>query len=81
MDTKQGAKHIFTGLGRQKPIEFNQFSLSATSLDASEALVSTAPSRKSFCPGIRVDSDMIKHGKIYLRGKLWEQTYIWMCSF
>ncbi|GAB5588354.1 hypothetical protein Unana1_03254 [Umbelopsis nana] len=50
-----------------KPIEFNQFSLSAISLDASEALVSTAPSRKSFCPGIRVDSDMIKHGKIYLR--------------
>lgn len=69
MNTKQGAKHIFTALGRQKPIDFNPFSLSTLSLDPSEALGSVAPSRKSFCPGIHLDSEMIKQGKIYLRGR------------
>jgi hypothetical protein len=69
LNSKNGAKHIFTALGRQKPTEFHPFSLSALSIDATDAMASMVTSRKSFCRGPRIDGDVIKHGNIYLRGR------------
>jgi hypothetical protein len=69
LSSKQGAKHIFTALGRQKPTDFHPFSLSNLSIDATDTMASMVTSRKSFCRGPRIDSDVIKHGGIYLRGK------------
>lgn len=69
MNNKQGAKQLFTALGRQKPMEFNQFSLSAISLDPSETLTSTSACRTSYCAGPGVDGEILKHGKVHLRGQ------------
>jgi hypothetical protein len=68
LNSKQGAKHIFTVLGRQKPSDFNPFSLSNVSVDAIDLGTSITASRKSFNHGPKMDSDVIKHGGIYLRG-------------
>jgi hypothetical protein len=68
MNNKQGAKQIFTALGRQRPVEYNQFTLSAISLDPSETLTSTSACRTSYCPGSRTDGEVLKHGRVHLRG-------------
>lgn len=69
LSSKQGAKHILTALGRQKHTEFHPFSLSNLSIDATDPMASMVTSRKSFCRGPRIDSDVIKHGSVYLRGR------------
>lgn len=69
LSSKQGAKNIFTALGRQKPTEYHPFSLSNLSIDATDTVATMVTSRKSFCRGPRIDSDVIKHGSIYLRGR------------
>ncbi|CAO3665374.1 unnamed protein product [Umbelopsis ramanniana] len=75
LSSKQGAKNIFTALGRQKPTEYHPFSLSNLSIDATDTMASMVTSRKSFCRGPRIDSDVIKHGSIYLREVRKDKTF------